>query len=71
MVIDKYLNKLASVEVTDAQIKALVDAITDFASKKDVSTKDYSAAIVNQYDAMVEEAIAAAKAVKTMKDYYM
>ena len=42
MVIDKYLNKLASVEVTDAQIKALVDAITDFASKKDVSTKDYS-----------------------------
>ena len=70
MVIDKYLNKLASVEVTDAQIKALVDAITDFASKKDVSTKDYSAAIVNQYDAMVEEAIAAAKAVKTMKDYY-
>ena len=70
IVIDKYLNKFSSVEVTDTQIKALVNAITDFASTKNVSTATHSASIVNQYDDMVEEAIAAAKAVKTMKDYY-
>ena len=70
-VIDKYLANLTSAEVTDAERTALVNEIIGFANSKNVSTSNnYSSTIVNKYDAMVEEAVAAAKAVQTKAEYY-
>ena len=75
-VIDKYLANLTSAEVTDAERTALVNEIISFADSKKVSTAtnsagiSYSSTIVNKYDAMVEEAVAAAKAVQTKAEYY-
>ena len=68
--IDKYMSKLSSTEVTDAERTALVNQILAYADAKSVDTTDHSTAIVKKYDAMVEEAVAAAKAVKTKAEYY-
>ena len=76
-VVDEYMAKLTAVDLP-AELKAnLVKEIIDYAASLKITTKPatandrtYSSTIVNKYNAIVDEAIAAAKAATTYKDYY-
>ncbi|MEY8368565.1 fibronectin type III domain-containing protein [Anaerovoracaceae bacterium 42-11] len=67
---DAVYAQLKSVEVPQAVIDELVKEIRAKAATKKVNTANYSAAVVNAYEAAIAQGVAAAKAVTNYDEYH-